>query len=311
MLEHSKVFSQFIYEILSTQVRKSSCFTPVIASIKNRSDYICKTLLIISAIIVIPSLSSAKELTDDGVNALMQVTRLEQQLTQVPVMIRTSIDQQLTQRAKQKPEDAKKTSQLRAALMRSLDANIMIEILRKYYKQNITPKEATYIIEWHNSDLGKIISYNDTELGKPENYQQALASAAMIQANQELMDFAKRIDELVGISQQSIAIQDNILDATLNVMASLYSPQEHIQIVTRVNQNRPEIYAQAHHTAQLTLAYSYRHLTKEQRNQYLAYLDHPISKKFNRVTLEGFLMAFDAVMKQLDKEVRKELSGSA
>ncbi len=245
----------------------------------------CKLLLV--AIFLFASSLSYADITDESINKLLNLSGLTKQVDQFPGFFKAGLE-----RAKQQstsiPDDQY------SLIVHSVDESILpseiIEEIRISLKKSINEKEAEKLLAWYESDLGKKITRAEESASTPEAYQQMMQLAQSLLENSERVEFANRIDVLVGATEMTMDIQKNTGIAVYSAIMTAIKPDAPLniepfkaQMDALIEQTR----ATTKQIATISFVYSYRNIKTNNLKKYETFLSEDTTMKFNKAIMDG------------------------
>jgi len=243
-----------------------------------------KVLLIV---LFLSSPLSYAEISDESLNKILDLSGLTMQVNQFPGLIKVGMEQ-----AKQQGvpiSDAEYSLMVTSADKSILPSKILGEI-KKSLKQSINEEEAKKLLAWYESDLGKEITKAEEKASTPNAYQQMMQAAPSLLENSERVDFAKRLDALMGATDMSMDIQEYSGIAVYTVMMTVMQPETPVNIepfkaqMDAVNvQTRTAI----EQMVIVSYVYSYQNIETGKLNKYENFLTETATIKFNKTVIES------------------------
>lgn len=192
----------------------------------------------------------------------------------------------------------------RKVLTRMVDEEIrpkrIYSAVRDAVVDGVEENAVTSLISWYESDLGQKVTALEVEAAQPESYQEMIQMAGELLGDQTTLEQAARFDELLGISEFGVMLQENtavaMYTAIHNVMQS-DQPMDEAGLRKALAQQKPQWLQQSRQMTALSFAYTYQSLTDEELSRYLDFLATPASQAFNDAALAGMADGLSSAVK--------------
>ena len=243
-------------------------------------------LLLVAIFFFVPSLSYA-DVSDESINKLLDLSGLTMQVDQIPDLIKTGMAQ-----AKQQGTpipDAEYSSLINSANESILPSEI-IEGIRVSLKKSINEKEAQKLLGWYESDLGKEITHAEESASTPEAYQQMMQSAQSLLENSERVEFANRLDVLLGATDMTMGIQEHTGIAVYSAIMTAMQPDAPLNIEPfKAQMDAASVQTRAALKQMVTISfvYSYKNIETNNLKKYEYFLNDATTMKFNKTIMDS------------------------
>lgn len=227
---------------------------------------------------------------------------LTKQVNEFPGLIKTGMIQARQQGAAI-PED------LFNEMLKSVDTSILPkEILEKIsssLKKSIREDEINRLLVWYESDLGRKITLAEEKASTPESYQLMISEAKTLLADSKRVEFAKRLDKLIGATEITMNLQKISGIAVYSAIMKAVSPDQPINIDEYKSQMlsiEPKMRANTEQLVIISFVYSYKTFDDKSLEKYESFLNEPTTVKFNNAVVESFNKGLEtSISKWADK----------
>lgn len=255
----------------------------------------CKLLLVV--MLFFASSFSYAEVSDASVNKLLVLSGLTKQVNQFPDAIKAGLEQ-----AKQQGTpipDAEYSSIIKGVDKSFLPAKIL-NGMRVSLKKSINESEAKELLAWYESDLGKEITRAEESASTVEAYHQMMQLSQSLLADTERVEFANRIDALLGATDMAMKLQENSSIAVYSAIMSALQPNTPLNVEPFKNQmeaQKDQTRAEIKKMVTISFVYSYQKIEIEKLQKYELFIGGPTSKKF-----------YTTVVNSMNKEFASSIS---
>lgn len=255
-------------------------------------------LLVLVISFFISSLSYA-EVSDRSLDRILDLSGLKTQMEQFPEMIKAGMEQSKQQGT---PLADTQYNSMLMAVDESVLPSEIIEEIRSSLKKSITEEDAQQLLRWYESDLGREITRAEVDSSTPEAYQQMMESAQSLLENTERVEFANRLDALLGATDMAVNLQEYTGIAVYSAIMTAMQPNKPLdlepvkaQMKASISQARTAI----KQLVTLTFVFSYINIETNKLNKYENFLNNSTTKKFNNVVIESMNRAFEGTISKL------------
>lgn len=243
-------------------------------------------LLLVVILLFAPSLSYA-DASDESIKKLLELSGLTMQVDQFPALIKEGMAQ-----AKQQgnPIPDSEYSSLINSVDESISPSEIIEGVRVSLNKSITEKEAQKLLSWYESDLGKEITRAEKNASTPEAYRQMMQSAQSLLENSEQVEFANRLDALLGATDITMDIQEHAGIAVYSAMMTAMQPDEPLNTESfrrQMNAASAQTRSSVKQMVTISFVYAYQNIEKNNLKKYEKFLNDPTTKKFNKTITDS------------------------
>lgn len=184
-------------------------------------------------------------------------------------------------------------------------ADVPNSIKRRLQKE-LNDEEADFVLAFLNSDLGKRLNEME-QAGNKVDSSVASKQGEKLLENEEIATFTTQLDESIGASDLALNIAKPIFAVMLNTKLEEHSAQStgidlgKMFFDEMVKEAQPIIVKET----RKSLAYVYRTLSKQERDQFISFLKDKKATTFTRImmqeTEQGTLKAFKGWLKKMGK----------
>jgi hypothetical protein len=254
--------------------------------------------LLLVAIFFFASSLSYADVSDESINKLLDLSGLTMQVDQFPDLIKAGMEQ-----AKQQGTpipDSEYRSMVKSADESILPSEIIAGI-RVSLKKSINEKEAQKLLAWYESNLGKEITHAEESASTPEAYQQMMHSAQSLLANSERVEFANRLDVLLGATDMTMGIQEHTSIAVYSAIMTAMQPDTPLNLEpfkAQMDAASVQTRAAVKQMVTISFVYSYENIETNNLKQYETFLNDVTTMKFNKTIM-------DSMNRELESSVSK------
>lgn len=244
--------------------------------------------LLMSTILLCLSTLCYAEVSDESLNKILDLSGLTKQVNQLPGVIKSGMEQ-AKQQGTPMP-DAEYDLLVMSADQSILPTEILADI-RSSLKETISEEEAKHLLVWYESDLGKEITNAEESAATPEAYQQMMQSAESLLENTELIEYAVRLDTLLGATDMALDLQEHTGIAVYSAIMTAMQPDTPLDIESfkaRMDAESAQTHEAVEQMVIISMAYTYQKIEMDKLIKYEAFLNEPTTKKFSKA-VEGSL----------------------
>ena len=234
------------------------------------------------------------EVTDESLNKLLDLSGITKQVGQLPGAIKGVIQQARQQGTPIPDEDHK-------AMMITIDQSMlpseMVAEIRAPLKESISEEEAKQLLVWYGSDLGKEITSAEIKASTAEAFQEMMQSAETLMQDLERLEYAMRIDMLLGLTNMTMDVNKQTSIATHSAIMTAMQPDIPLDLEplkAKMKAERAQTREAIKGMVLLSLVYTYKDLEIDKLNKYEKFLKDPITTKFNKMGIKGMNRALSS-----------------
>ncbi|WP_317930717.1 DUF2059 domain-containing protein [Halioxenophilus sp. WMMB6] len=176
-----------------------------------------------------------------------------------------------------------------------LPAVIMADV-RQAVASAVSESELQSLLTWYQSETGRAITTAEENASTAEAYQQIMANGRQLLSDRKRVDFAMRLDKLLGATDLTMQMQEVSGVAVYAAMMSAMAPGQALnldgyraQIAAAQAQMRPNI----EQMMAASFVYTYQPIDDTSLAKYEAFLNTPAAKKFNAAAMAGLLKGIE------------------
>jgi hypothetical protein len=247
-------------------------------------------------ILLFSSSLSYAEISDESLDRILVLSGLTKQFDQLPGIFKASMNQ-----AKQKgtPIPEALYDSIGKSMVDSFLPSKIIGRIRGSLRKSITEEDAKQLLVWYESDLGKEITSAEISASTPEAHQQLMQNSHTLLANSERVNFAKRIDELIGSTDMLVGIQKYTGIAVNSAIMTAMHPESHLKIeslMAQMDASSANKRAEIEQKVTILYLYSYQKIGTDKLKKYEAFLNQPSTMKLNKVIIKSMNKGFELLV---------------
>jgi hypothetical protein len=222
---------------------------------------------------------------------------IDKQVRQMPLLIRSSVEQALEQddRINDLPRHTK--SAISGSVQEAFSAERFKKTIIKEVTASMTVKDLDKVLKWLDSPLGKKCTRLEESASTPETLSEVKKFATRLKqappaANR--LDILRRLDAAVKATETNVEIAMNTqLAVAFAVVKSLPLEQQGPlkDIAAQLEKNRPQIEAVMKSQTLIFALYTYQNLTNGELEAYIQFATSPAGVKYHGATISGFKKA--------------------
>ncbi len=249
--------------------------------------------LFVLLILLVPMVLLAQPITDKSLKKLIVLSGLSKQLAEYPDLIWIGFEQAREQSDTISDADSLK---IHRSIDDAFDSTKVLNIVSSKLKSSMLESEATSLLTWYNSDLGRAITDAENRASTAKAYQDMMSNATSLLADKERVELAEKIDDLVKSTDFSMELQNSSTIAIFIAMSTATNPDQSVNIDAlkeQLSAHQDQMRAEVHQLVTLSLVYAYRNLEIDNIKEYTQFLQRPDAKKFYKRSLSGIHDAFN------------------
>lgn len=266
-------------------------------------------IAVLLAATICSGLSEAGELSKSSLDTLLTDSGTIKQVSEFPRLLSLSMDQ-----ARRRDEaihnnptmsDAEYVK-LVTTMTEAFKPENILRTIGTELKQNVSEKDAKNILAWYNSDLGKRIKDAGEIMPATRAYQNMNSTASDLLADKKRVQFAKKVDALLHITDTTMQFHVNIALAMFVAFSSEINPNQPVdtkefrkRLTAHMQKGRPGI----ERLVILSTVYAYRNIDMNSLEKYLAFLQSPGTLRFNKSMINGRKMGMNQAMEKMARAV--------
>ncbi len=226
--------------------------------------------------------------SDGDIDRILQLAGITEQVNQFPELIKAGM------RQARLDEKLISENDFSAMLIRTDDTILPAEILaevRVALREALDEDDIERLLAWYRSDLGREISALEEKAGSPEAFEEMEARAPDLLEKTERVEFAQRIDRIVGATDLTMSIQEHTGIAVFSAVTLAMRPDSAYEEIARFRQQmaamRPKFREPTERMVIVSFVYTYLPLDRDKLARFEAFLQRPDTTRFNRTVVEG------------------------
>lgn len=245
---------------------------------------------------------------------LMIKSGLNKQLKNTPDQLKASVDNDLRNTDFYEQIPQYKIDQINSIISTSFNPELILSIVTAHIESELAPDDIRSVLAWLDSPLGKKLTRLEEIASTPEAYKEMMS---VIPALKKAPDYDERIklmyeiDKSVKATEMVIERKLNNFEVTITAMSSAF-PEMNLpsveQIKNNFKTNHDAIAQSISREITLTTLYTFRNVSREDIEKYIAFMKTDYGKKYHGVIHEGTSKAFAICGKKLGEAVGKALS---
>jgi hypothetical protein len=255
-----------------------------------------KTILLTIFLLMLPGIAHTQN-QNELIQSLYFKSGIDKQVRQMPLLIRSSVEQALEQddRINDLPRHTK--SAISGSVQEAFSAERFKKTIITEVTASMTVKDLDKVLKWLDSPLGKKCTRLEEAASTPETLSEVKKFAARLKqappaANR--LDILRRLDAAVKATETNVEIAMNTqLAVAFAVVKSLPLEQQGPlkDIAAQLEKNRPQIEAVMKSQTLIFALYTYQNLTNGELETYIQFATSPAGVKYHGATISGFKKA--------------------
>lgn len=250
---------------------------------------------------------SSAYVSDESIDKLLDLSGLTNQVGQFPGLIKTGVEQAKQQGS---PITDGEYSVIVNSIDKSILASEIIEGIRTAVKSSIGEKELQQLLVWYESDLGKEITLAEENASTPQAYQQMMQSAQSLLQNTERVEFANRLDMLLGATDMTMDLQRSTGIAVYSAVMTVMQPDTPVNIdafEAQMDAASEQTRAAIKQVVNISYVYSYQDIEVTKLKKYESFLNDGTTQKFNKTIMESMSKGLESSISNFANELANEL----
>ncbi|RUM41953.1 MAG: hypothetical protein DSY70_00290 [Desulfobulbus sp.] len=254
----------------------------------------------------------AKEISQGSLDRLMNLTGLNAQMSLSPEAIAAGFESVLKQKGAPVANDRVITTK---KLLRSVfNPSLILADIKKNIQRDISEQEASELLNWYNSDAGKLITRREIDASRPGAVNEMLSQASSLFANKKLIDIVNRIDTVAKVSETVFLFSKNtlqslVLSSTIATNPSI-SEQGIKNLKIKLSEQDEQLQAKTKENSLMSLAYAYQNVDEQILEKYIAFLQQESSQKLTSDVLQSLRLTYQKALIEFAHKLIDELNRS-
>lgn len=261
-----------------------------------------KVISYISIVLILffPTLAHTAPATTQQIKELLELSGTTKQISDFPDAIKQSI----------KHQSGGLPKPIIYLLEESVDklilpADIIAEI-EKRLQQNVQEGEAKELLKWYKSEPGKTITQAEIAASAPDAVQKVMEQTQSLQQQTSYVAFAKRLDDLLSITDMSLAIARFSSIAAYSAAMKTQSPDAPIDLTpieSILEAMESEMRTDIQNMVILLFVYAYQGIDQKSLGQYETFLKTQPAQKFHDFMKEGMVKGMEAAISKWTNDI--------
>lgn len=247
----------------------------------------CCLLLFLFVSILLPAHASTERISENSLDKILQGSGLVAQIEQFPELIKAGMEDARGQEGAL-PEFA--YNLILASIDQTILAADILSGIETSLRNNISQGDASQLIKWYESPLGKKVSRLEALAAKPETYDEMAATEEQLLANTKRLESAKRFDDLLNATAMNASIQKHTSIAIFSAVMAARNPNEEVNVAP-LKEYLDSIEEQTRQVIKkdilLSFIYSYKDISFEELILYEDFLNTQGAKNFNKAVVKS------------------------
>lgn len=226
--------------------------------------------------------------SDADIDRILEFAGITEQVEQFPELIKAGMKQARLD------GDLISKSDFDSMLIRTDDTILPAEIIgevRAELRESLGEDDIDELLDWYRSDLGREITALEEKAGSPEAFEHMSQQAPELLARTERVEFARRVDSIVGATDLTLSIQEYTGIAVFSAITLALRPESAYQEIQRFREQmaslRPQFREPTERMVVVSFVYTYLPLDEQKLERFEAFLTRPVTERFNRAVGAG------------------------
>lgn len=239
-------------------------------------------------VLLCPWQIAAASVSDEDIDRILQLSGIAAQIEQFPELIKQGM------REARLTDNLISESDFSTLLIRTDDTILPKEIIaevRASLREVLTEDDLQNLLAWYRSDLGREIAELEERAGSPQAYQRMAEQAPALLANTERVEFARRIDDIVGATDLTLSIHEYTGVAVFSAITLALRPQTAFEEIRQFREQmaalRPQMREPTRRMVIVSFVYTYLPLESHELASFERFLSRSDTMRFNRSVARG------------------------
>ncbi len=259
----------------------------------------------IALMVCAASQSWAGDITENSVSQLMTLSGVNKEVSHYPEFINMGLEQaRLQAKAQQQksPISDAEFTQMKSAMTAAFQPADILHAIGGEVKNGVSEADAKTILEWYQSELGRKITKAEDDAANPAAYQKMAQSAQSLMADEKRVDFAKRMDKLLKVTDKMMQLQENLAVAMFVAFSTASNqPANAAEFKAKISPMVQQQRANFEQAMILSNVYTYRDLDMASLEKYMAFLEGAETMRFNESVHKGMAAGLDQSVTKVGK----------
>jgi hypothetical protein len=243
----------------------------------------------------------AAPLSEVTLNKLLALSGMTKQVAEIPTMVEMGVEQSRQQISTISDADF---NGIKRSLADAFNPAEIISAIGAEVKVSTTEADAKDLFVWYESALARRITKAEEDASTPAAYQTMMQSAQSLLADKKRVQFARKLDELLKITDMTVQLQINAAAASFIAVSTAHEPNKAInieQIKSQFAQQMKQERASIEQLLIVSMVYSYKDIALADLEKYGAFLKLPKTRRFNEASKKGLITAIDQSIKKMSQ----------
>ncbi len=267
--------------------------------------------LVLLVVTLTANIALSEEIHPETLSKLILLSGLDKQIAEFPGMILSGVDQN----RQQSPAISDAAfDELGNSIRRAFDPSKFIETISAEVKKSISESEAQSLLAWYESDPGKVITTAEEAASKPGAFEEMTGEADILLADQQRVDIANQLDDLLSVTDKMMEIQESAGVAVFTAVSKALDPDSPIdtsEYRRQMSAHSDQIYGPLKQLTILSFVYSYKNIDIDILNQYVSFNRKPYARQFNDSVIKGIGNAFSKSIEKMVTSITVALKKQA
>jgi hypothetical protein len=170
--------------------------------------------------------------------------------------------------------------------------------------KTLNDKEIKVLLKWYESDLGKEITAAESAGTKPDAFMAMQKQAPQLLTDTKRVEFAQRVDALVGATDMMLDMQVNNGFAVYSAISAVSPSPLTLSAEQIKNQMSAQMAPMRANIAQMVAlagVYSFKNISLDKLAKYENFLSTNEALKFSKITMNALMGGFETAITKLAK----------
>ncbi len=239
------------------------------------------------------------DISSDSLDRLITLSGIKKQVAEIPGMVRLGAEQARQQGARISDADFEKVLKAMDGAFQSSEivGTISLEI-----RKSISESDAKKLLAWYESDLGRKITIAEEKASTPKAYQEMMATAKSLLADEKRVELARRLDEIINVTDMMMQLQEFTGIAVFTAISKALNPDQPVQVETyksRMRESENQIRTNIRQVVIISSVFSYKDIDIESIKKYVDFNDSPNMRHFNDGVKLGMKNALNTAIEKM------------
>lgn len=228
----------------------------------------------------------------NSLDRVLRLSGLTKQVGEFPGLVKAGFIQGIQQGA---PLPENEVELILDSADRAIVPSTILDEIRGSLKYSLSEREIQTLLKWYESEIGKRITAAEEEASTPEAYELMINSAQEMLEDSERVEVAARLDELLGATDMTMDIQKMSGLAVYSAIMTAMAPEQELNpeaFQSQMAEMEPQMRENVRQLVLVSFIYSYQQIDDDSLAEYEAFLNLPVSQKFNSAVVTGLNRGF-------------------